>query len=161
MSGKPFLNPVEILNLIEDLQLKNKKDFAKLLRKCSQDHVIFNQRFFENKSFSQIALNTDISNAGCRAIYRIMLERAFEIQYDFEKKMEFDNNGSNKDIRIDWLPCFNKIKVIARAQNAKHLHELANIKDLQYIRGVGKKCFHELVLWLDKFKIPHKYKWKD
>ena len=140
----------EILSFIEIENVKKKKDFIKSVTNDKTKQAIFNDRFFDGKSFTASAYEIGISEAMAKHIYKEMIKAIEAHIYLHERLYEYKENGNNQGIIIAKLPLSNRIK-----SRLKHtfLHEISelNQQDFWSQKGCGEKCMAEIRTLMIRF----------
>lgn len=140
----------EILNFIEIENIKKKKEFIKRITADKVKQAIFNDRFFDGKSYTVAAYDSGISEAMAIHIYRDLMVAIEAHIYLQEKIYEYKDTGNNQNIICLRLPLSNRLRMRI---GCVHLHELTALTEQQFwtCNGVGKKSLEEIKLIMSKF----------
>lgn len=145
----------DILTFMELENVKKKRDFIKRVTPNKTKQKIFNDRFFDGKSFTTSAHECGVSEAMAKHFYKSSIKDIESYMYMQEKIAEYKETGSNENICIAQLPLSNRIK---KRMDFSFLHTLCIFteQDFWRHRGCGQKCLDEIKDMMIKFGLTFK-----
>jgi DNA-directed RNA polymerase alpha subunit len=145
----------DILTFMELENVRKKQDFIKRVTNNKTKQKIFNDRFFDGKSFTTSAHECGVSEAMAKHFYKSAIKDIESYMYLQEKIQEYKETGSNENISIEHLPLSNRIK---KRMEFGFLHTLTIFteQDFWRHRGCGQKSLDEIKNMMAKFGLSFK-----